>query len=433
MKRIYFTSILFVFCFTLTKAQSLYFPPLTGSTWDTISPQSLNWCQARIDSLYNYLQVKNTRSFIILKNGKIVLEKYFGSYTVDSLHYWASASKSLTSFLTGIAQKNGLININNKVSQYIGTGWTSAPLVKENLITVKNLLQMTSGLDDGPPFPCTNEDTAKSCLLYQVNAGTRWAYHTGAYKKVQDVISTSAGLNYNTVTNNWIESKTGMSGFWFQQVYYSTARDMARFGLLNLNKGIWNTDTIMKDSLYFKAMINTSQNFNQSYGYLWWLNGKATYMNPGIQLVLNGPLIPNCPNDMFAALGKNDQKIYVIPSTGMVVIRQGNSAENVTFALSTFDNTLWDYINKLNCVNAGINVNDLSQKITIYPNPVKDMITIKSDVELRSISIKNGIGQSFEIKLRNNTIDVSQLQKGLYFLTITSSTNINLVRKIVID
>ena len=55
-------------------AQSIYFPPAAGS-WDTLSPQRYGWCNARIDSLYNYLQVKNSKSFILLVNGKIVLEK----------------------------------------------------------------------------------------------------------------------------------------------------------------------------------------------------------------------------------------------------------------------------------------------------------------------------------------------------------------------
>lgn len=239
------------------KAQNLYFPPTTGNVWDSILPSNLNYCQARIDSLYNYLQAKNTKSFILLKDGKRVLEKYFGAYKRDSLWYWASASKSLASFITGVAQQKGYININNQVSQYLGTGWTSAPLVKENLITVKHLITMTSGLEDAPPLPCDNEDTAKVCLIYLTDASTRWAYHTGAYRKVQDVVSNAVGQNYNIITNNWIESKTGMSGIWLQQVYYSKARDMARFGLLNLNKGIWNTDTIMKDTAFFRAMTNT--------------------------------------------------------------------------------------------------------------------------------------------------------------------------------
>ena len=432
MKKIYF-GFLFTFCFSFLKAQSLYFPPLSGSVWDTLSPQSINWCQQRIDSLYNYLQVKNTKSFIILKNGKIVLEKYFGTYTIDSTWYWASAGKSLTGFLAGVAQQQGLININNQVSQYIGTGWTSAPLVKENLITVKNLLQMTSGLDDAPPSPCDNEDTAKSCLLYQANAGTRWAYHTGAYKKTQSVISVAAGQSYNVVTTNWVKSKIGMDGFWFDQIYYSKARSMARFGLLNLNKGIWANDTIMKDSLYFKDMTNSSQNFNKAYGYLWWLNGKTDFMTPGFQTVFPGTLMPNAPTDMFAALGKNDQKIYVVPSQKLVVIRQGNTAGGFNLAASAFDNVLWDYINKLACNTSSVKENELIEQIVIYPNPAQNFITIKSDVLLKSIFMTNALGQMMDVKLINNKIDISQMQKGMYFLTLMSPENTHLVKKIIIN
>lgn len=429
----FYSIVLFIICFSIVKAQTLYFPPLTGSTWDTISSQSINWCQPRIDSLYNYLQVKNTKSFIILKNGKIVLEKYFGTYTADSLHYWASASKSLTGFLAGIAQHKGYIAINNKVSQYIGTGWTSAPLAKEDLITVKNLLQMTSGLNDAPPLPCNNEDTAKACLTFSVNAGTRWAYHTGAYKKVQDVISTSAAMNYNVVTNNWIEAQTGMSGTWYQQVYYSKARDMARFGLLVLNKGIWANDTIMKDSLYFKEMINSSQSLNRAYGYLWWLNGKVDFMTPGSQIVFPGTLMPNAPMDMFAALGKNDQKIYVVPSQKLVVIRQGNTAGGFNLAASAFDNVLWDYINKLNCTSAGVDELEFASKIFIYPNPARDLLNISSNIPFKTVSLSNYLGQNCEAKMINNSIDISQMQKGLYFLTITSLNNTSLVKKVVIN
>ncbi|PBQ31630.1 serine hydrolase [Sphingobacteriaceae bacterium] len=415
-------------------AQSLYFPPLTGTMWDSIDPQSIGWCQPRIDSLYNYLQAKNTRSFIIVKDGKIVLEKYFGTYTSDSAFYWASASKSLSSFITGLAQQKGYININSKVSNYIGNGWTSAPQAKEDLITVKHLIEMTSGLDDGPPSPCDNEDTAKSCLIYKADAGTRWAYHTGAYKKSHDVVSASIGQTYNAITTNWIKQKTGMTGSWFQQVYYSNARSMARFGLLNLNKGIWAGDTLMKDSLYFKAMTNTSQSFNLSYGYLWWLNGKSTFMNPGLQLVLNGPLVPNAPSDMYAALGKNDQKIYIVPSTKMVVIRQGNSAEGVTFALSNFDNKLWDYINKLNCVTTSIQKNSLSaEKILVYPNPAKGSLFIKTDLKLKNITLTNLLGEKIQVTVNDGVIDISGYKKGLYFVTFTSFENTSLVKKILVD
>lgn len=418
------------------KAQSLYFPPLTGNVWDSILPSAAGYCQPRIDSLYNYLQAKDTKSFIILKNGKRVLEKYFGTYTKDSVWYWASASKSLAGFITGIAQKQGYININNKVSQYLGTGWTSETLAKENLITVKHLLTMTSGMDDVPPTGCTNEDTMKVCLVYKADAGTRWAYHTGAYRKVQDVVSNAVGQNYNTITNNWIEAKTGMSGIWYQQVYYSKARDMARFGLLNLNKGIWNQDTLMKDSTYFKAMVNTSQALNNAYGYLWWLNGKASFMTPQVQFTFSGSLIPNAPTDMFCALGKNDQKIYIVPSQKLVIIRQGNTAGGFNLASSAFDNTVWDYINKLSCATS-INETEAENHYTVYPNPASSWLTIENTTSfITKATIYDVCGNMVYTSGNLNDssrmlIDMSPFAKGLYTLELENK-NHGLVRKKIV-
>jgi hypothetical protein len=64
-------------------------------------------------------------------------------------------------------------------------------------------------------------------------------------------------------------------------------------------------------------------------------------MLPQSQIVFSGPIIPNAPADLFAALGKNDQKIYVVPSQKLVIIRMGNTAGGVKPAGSDFDNELW--------------------------------------------------------------------------------------------
>ena len=154
-------------------AQSLYFPPNIGNTWDTISPSSIGWCQPGIDLLYSYLDQTGTDAFIVLKDGKIVLEKYFGTFTVDSPHYWASAGKSLTAMLTGIAQDKALVNINSPVSNYLGNGWSAAPFAKESLVTLRHLLTMTSGLEDKPAAPCDNESTTATCLQYFTDTGQR--------------------------------------------------------------------------------------------------------------------------------------------------------------------------------------------------------------------------------------------------------------------
>jgi CubicO group peptidase (beta-lactamase class C family) len=120
---------------------------------------------------------------------------------------------------------------------------------------------------------------------------------------------------------------------------------MARFGLLLLNKGKWNSTAILNDTSYFQNQVNSSQSLNLSYGYLTWLNGKSSHMLPSTQALFSGSVVPNAPADMYAALGKNDQKIYVVPSMNIVVIRMGNDAGNGNLALSRFDNELWEKLN----------------------------------------------------------------------------------------
>ncbi|MFB9110919.1 serine hydrolase domain-containing protein [Flavobacterium gyeonganense] len=327
----------------ITATQNMYFPPLTGNTWETQSISYLKWNQNAVQPLLDYLELKNSKSFIILVNGRIVLENYFGDHSASKNWYWASAGKTLTATVTGIAQQEDLININNKVSQYLGTGWTSETLAKENLITCKHLLTMTSGLDD------STDDVEPANLIYKADAGTRWAYHN-VYVKLQDVVAAASKQNWSAYFNTKLRDKIGMDGTWVQlgvnSVYTSTTRSMARFGLLMLNKGKWDSNTILNET-YFNEATNTSQNINLGYGYLWWLNGKANYHLPQSQLTFQGSVIPTAPSDMFMALGKNDQKIYVIPSKKMVVIRMGDAADNVNLALSDFDKVLWQKISAL--------------------------------------------------------------------------------------
>jgi CubicO group peptidase (beta-lactamase class C family) len=119
---------------------------------------------------------------------------------------------------------------------------------------------------------------------------------------------------------------------------------MARFGLLSSNNGKWEDTQIISENFLNQA-TNTSQTINEAYGYLWWLNGKSSYHLPQSQLEIQGELIPNAPNDMYCALGRDDQKIYIVPSKKLVIIRMGDAAENINFALSSFDNDLWEKIN----------------------------------------------------------------------------------------
>ncbi len=327
----------------VTKESATYFPPKTGTEWETKSVESLGWNQNAIPELLDYLELKNTKGFIILVDGKIVVEEYFNNHSATTNWYWASAGKTLTSTVTGIAAQEGFLNLEEKVSTYLGTNWTSMPLAKENLITNRHLLTMTSGIEDLDNADCVTPE----CLTYKADAGTRWAYHN-VYVKLQDVISAATNQPFEDYFTEKLKSKIGMDGSWFtlenNRVYRSTTRSMARFGYLILNNGKWENEVIVNAN-FVQSATKTSQNVNKSYGYLWWINGEISYHLPQSQFEFQGSIIPSGPTDMFMALGKNDQKIYVVPSKKMVVIRMGNAADEANAALSNFDDVLWQKIN----------------------------------------------------------------------------------------
>jgi CubicO group peptidase (beta-lactamase class C family) len=142
-----------------------------------------------------------------------------------------------------------------------------------------------------------------------------------------------------------------MQGSWVKtgdlNLYFSNARSRARFGLLNLNEGTWDETPILSDMDYFTAMTTTSQNLNEAYGYLYWLNGKTNFKVPGSEELFSGTLIPSAPDDLFSGLGAFDQKLYIVPSKGLVIIRMGDSANEEELGPTAFDNELWIRINAL--------------------------------------------------------------------------------------
>lgn len=322
---------------------SMYFPPHLGTEWETTPVSELGWNQDAVKPLKDFLAEKNTKSFMILVNGRIVMEEYFNGHTPSAEWEWNSAGKTLLATTSGIALQEGLLNINDKASVYLGARWTNMPPEKENLITVRHLLTMTSGIDD------TRQLVVKPNLTYIADAGTRWAYGN-VFQKLFDIVGKAANKEFEAYFNEKLKNKIGMDGYWnagvIFTIYHSTARSMARFGLLALNKGKWKGESVINES-FFTECTSSSQNINPAYGYLWWLNGKSKFMIPNRQTVFDGPLIPAAPPDMYAAMGAADQRIYVVPGKKMVIVRMGNASNpaNPAFAVSGFDNELWKKIN----------------------------------------------------------------------------------------
>ncbi|MCG8700718.1 MAG: serine hydrolase [Bacteroidales bacterium] len=426
IKKKIITALVIISILTVNIRAQFYFPPNDSDNWDTLLPSSLGWCSDKIDSLHKFLEANNTKAFILLKDGKIVLEKYFDDHTADKNWYWASAGKTLTAFTVGIAQQEKLLNIMDTTSKYLGEGWTGCTVEQEKRITIWHQLTMTSGLDDGVSDSFCTID---SCLQFKADAGSRWAYHNAPYTLLDKVIEAATGETMNVYTNDKIKKATGMNGLYLKQgynnVYYSTARSMARFGLLILNKGNWNGNQILSDSTYINSMVNTSQNLNESYGYLWWLNGKINYMIPQSQFVFSGSMNKSAPNDLIAALGKNGQFINVVPSQNLVWIRMGDAPGN-SLVPFTFNDDIWVYLNDLDC---GLSIEGgkrSSPDVKLYPNPVRDFIRLEINNEESTryqYMIVSQLGQTFQqgtIMEYKSEIKFSTIPTGMYLLVLKS-------------
>ncbi|TVQ88151.1 MAG: T9SS C-terminal target domain-containing protein [Bacteroidetes bacterium] len=416
-------------------SQELYFPPVTGDNWDTLSPNSLGWCNDKIETLYDFLDSNNSKAFILLKDGKIVLEKYFGDFEQNDNWYWASAGKTITAFMVGMAQQENYLNIHDSTSDYLGEGWTATTPEQEAQITIWHQLTMTTGLDDEVEEGICTLDT---CLIYKAEPGTRWAYHNAPYTLLGNVIENATGFTPNFYTHQKLKVPTGMNGAFvdlgYNNVFFSNARSMARFGLLILNNGIWNGNTIMSDTAYFNQMITTSQSINEAYGYLWWLNGKSSYMVPQTQLVFDGFLSPNAPPDMISALGMNGQILNVTPSENMVWIRMGESPDG-SLVPYMLNDAIWEYVNDLFCDAVSIPDKKSSESsVKLFPNPVSVSLMIESEMKIEWIKIYNMHGQiidRIEVMDLNAKLLFEHMIPGLYVVKVYFLNGQNSIRKIV--
>lgn len=325
--------------------KGIYFPPNNSSSWETVSSEELGWNLEKESALIDLLEHSDTKAFVILKNGRIALEKYVGLNNKNTKLPWYSAAKTLVASTVGIAQDENLLSINDPTSQYLGEGWTSATTQQEQAISIRNQLTMTTGLD----YSVANTScTDPACLQYLNEPGSFWFYHNATYTLLHGMIAEATGRSFNDYFDEKISNKIGMNGkftsFNYLKIYSGTARSLARFGLLNLNHGKWKEDQIIPKE-YAIEMTTTSQNLNPAYGYFWWLNGKNSFKIPGNIESYQGKLIPSAPDDLYAGLGANDQKLYVVPSEKLVIVRLGKSADEDLAGPSSFDEELWQKLN----------------------------------------------------------------------------------------
>ena len=310
---------------TTLPATTEYFPPLAGE-WATVSAADAGFTEAGLAEVVALVERSNSQSFVLTIDGRIVAEQYWQGADATTRRDIASAQKSVTSTLVGLARDKGLLALDQTVTSILGAGWSAAPAVDEALITVQHLLTMTSGLE---PFT----------LQRKAEPGATWEYNTEAYQRLRPVLEAVAGTDINTLSGDWLFDELGIDAqSWYPRPAMKdalgnviwglniTAREMVRFGLFALRAGRWADHQITTADWFQQAWTPIPQ--KADYGYLWWLLGKGRLGRRG------------APADLVAALGAQDQKIYVVPSTGLVLARQGGPADDVTAAESDFDTAL---------------------------------------------------------------------------------------------
>lgn len=426
--------ILFLLLSSQLPAQELYFPSITGPEWETINLEEAGFCSDNEQALYDYLERTNTDAFLLLKDGKIVMEKYFGDFTSITPHVWNSAGKSLMAMGVGIAAEIDSLDLQDPTSDYLGSGWTDCPETEDS-IRIIHQLTMTSGLsfDIGDGL-CT----APECLLCLTDPGDRWSYHNGPYTLLGEVIEAATGQDLNDFINERIKRRTGMTGLYVyigdNRIFLSNARSMARYGLLMLGGGSWDGMPVLADTTYYQAMINSSQELNPSYGYLWWLNGKSFHKLPSLQIDFPGSLLPNAPAETYAAIGKSGQIINVVPSQGLVMVRMGDDPGDGFFVPNKYNDSIWVNLNALACTTAAGEEAVAADELEVFPNPAGQEISLSSASGLRSVVIFNGAGRRVRrLSLQGNTASISLagLPRGVLHLRVVSKDGTVRWRKVV--
>jgi hypothetical protein len=242
--------------------------------------------------------------------------------------------KSVTGALIGILVKQGKLNPEQQAPVSL---WQKAKDGREN-IRIEDLLQQTSGLKFREDYASYSNATNMlfnrgdmagytESLSLKHKPGTAFYYSSGNSNILQGIIRSTAGeKDYHVFPYKELFQKVGMnhtllepdaSGTFVGSSYiWASAKDYARFGMLYLNDGVWNGERILPEGWVKRSTTPPASNRLKNYGYQFWLNGLD-------EKDLSKKEFPQMPNDFFYADGYGGQRIYIVPSKQLVVVRLG--------------------------------------------------------------------------------------------------------------
>lgn len=308
---------------------------LPTTEWRIAAPEALEMDAEKLSKLDSIIttEYSNMNGIVVVKNGAIVYESYYNGYGSDDVHHVASVTKSILSALIGIAIDTGYIkNVDQMVLDFFPEYFPEGAETVNREITIRHLLTMTAPY----PFEDWHEPLDKMCIqpdwvnytldmLGQKGSIGTFKYSTAGAHLLSAIITRSTGINAREFANEHLFKPLGMreipdykmAAFGFDDLFgknvkgwvkdpngISTGgwgltlnpRDMARFGLLYLNHGIWdNTQIISKKWILESTAMNSNH-----YGYLWWLLNENELL-------------------AYSALGDGGNVICCIPEKDLVV------------------------------------------------------------------------------------------------------------------
>lgn len=267
----------------------------------------------------------------VSRNGEKVGEWNYGTHTSTTAAHVASISKSISALLIGIAQRKGVLSIDQKVSDFL-PAWRNTTSAD---VTIRHLLSMTSGRTytnfDLPTLVLTPraKSTSAAAGTQSATPGTVWLYNDNGVQILEAVLTSALGLadtagpsgdNVGSwARKNFFEplgvtatatygvnepSVAGMYAGWLL-----TCEGANILGQLMMNKGMWKGTRIIEES-YVNQVLTPSSTLNPGYGFLWWLNTPDTnnlnYRN-------------TLPTNMYWAAGACHNLSIVFPDSSLVV------------------------------------------------------------------------------------------------------------------
>lgn len=279
-----------------------------------------------------------TRAVVVVYNDRIIAEKYApGISETTPLIGW-SMTKSIANALVGILVGQGKLSVDERAPV---RDWSDEGDPRHD-ITINHLLQMSSGLEFEEDYSRRVGDITQ--MLYRVrdaggyalkkrlktDVGGEFYYSSGTTNILSRIIKQTVGeKGYFSFPRKALFNKIGMgtailcpdpSGTFVLSSYsYACARDWARFGLLYLHDGVWEGERILPEGwvAYTKTPAEaTWKRENGGYGAHFWLNASNDPEKIGLRW-------PGVPDDAYFCSGHEGQKVVIIPSRNLVVVRLG--------------------------------------------------------------------------------------------------------------